>query len=91
MKCIGAEGGSRTPTSLSPLDPEPSASANSATSALCDSAYLKRMIHSCQVVKTGIEPLIDGIIQTDWIPTPDDNERVTRDWTIGPMRSIQIP
>ncbi len=29
----GAEGGTRTPTSLSPLDPEPSASANSATSA----------------------------------------------------------
>jgi hypothetical protein len=31
---VGAEGGTRTPTSLSPLDPEPSASANSATSAL---------------------------------------------------------
>src|SRR5437867_3138154 len=29
----GAEGGTRTPTSVSPLDPEPSASANSATSA----------------------------------------------------------
>ncbi len=29
----GAEGGTRTPTGLHPLDPEPSASTNSATSA----------------------------------------------------------
>ena len=32
---IGAERGSRTPTSISLLDPEPSASTNSAIPALC--------------------------------------------------------
>ena len=37
---LGAEGGTRTPTSLSPLDPEPSASANSATSAFRRLSYL---------------------------------------------------
>ena len=35
----GAEGESRTPTSIRPLDPEPSASTSSATSAQSD-AYM---------------------------------------------------
>ena len=48
MKC-GAEGGSRTPTSLSSLDPEPSASANSATSAIWN-CYLKWELKPCQAV-----------------------------------------
>jgi hypothetical protein len=33
LEFFGAEGGTRTPTGVHPLDPEPSASANSATSA----------------------------------------------------------
>ena len=33
FEMYGAEGETRTPTSLRPLDPEPSASTNSATSA----------------------------------------------------------
>jgi hypothetical protein len=32
-KTVGAEGGTRTPTGIHPLDPEPSASTSSATSA----------------------------------------------------------
>jgi hypothetical protein len=46
----GAEGGTRTPTSLSPLDPEPSASANSATSAGW-SLYLMCELNPCQAIE----------------------------------------
>ncbi len=45
----GAEGGIRTPTGLLPLDPEPSASASSATSAMYACNLQLKAIYSTQV------------------------------------------
>ena len=48
---LGAEGGTRTPTAFPPLDPEPSASANSATSAM--RYYINLRKKTCQRIWRG--------------------------------------